>query len=310
MGDELVKKTLEASKDALSEAVPEAREIIEKTRSKLGREKLRFDLDSADALYEAFEEFREGVNEIVDEVRGKLETVFKGTFLEGLFGKKEEEKIEAKVENDSSSKRGKKEKRKIELMVGYEKLPVNKSLKLDFPSESTTLTSDIQHNRFIPALHKNPRDHNGVDIGMPVGTPIKSPGIGRVIYNRTTMSGSAGWYLDVEYNLNGKRKVMRFMHMKERSPFPPGALVKAGDVLGLSGATPPGKVTGPHLHFEVRNGGMPGNYGSAEDPYDYCPEHVRTAIGEDRLEKRGYGENDVFWTDRKSEDSDNDSATV
>jgi len=36
-----------------------------------------------------------------------------------------------------------------------------------------------------------------------------------------------------------------------------GAKVQAGDTIGLSGAS--GNVTGPHLHFEIHQNGVPVN---------------------------------------------------
>lgn len=44
---------------------------------------------------------------------------------------------------------------------------------------------------------------------------------------------------------------------------PPGAVVHAGNIIGISGKT--GKVTGAHLHFELRISGKPAN------PQDYLP---------------------------------------
>jgi murein DD-endopeptidase MepM/ murein hydrolase activator NlpD len=41
----------------------------------------------------------------------------------------------------------------------------------------------------------------------------------------------------------------------------PGEEIRRGEILGFSGAS--GKVTSPHLHFEVRVGGTPVN------PYKY-----------------------------------------
>ena len=49
----------------------------------------------------------------------------------------------------------------------------------------------------------------------------------------------------------------------------PGQEIRRGEVLGYSGAT--GKVTAPHLHFEVRLGGNPVN------PYPYLTRSAMTA---------------------------------
>jgi murein DD-endopeptidase MepM/ murein hydrolase activator NlpD len=96
------------------------------------------------------------------------------------------------------------------------------------------------------------RIHHGVDIAVPTGTPIRAMAPGRVHF-AGTMSGY-GLVVMVDHR-GGYRTV--YAHLSEIH-------VRAGDriqgrpVIGLSGAT--GRVTGPHLHFEVRYGGR------AEDP--------------------------------------------
>jgi len=52
----------------------------------------------------------------------------------------------------------------------------------------------------------------------------------------------------------------RYAHLHEIY-VQPDALIAQGDTIGLSGST--GRVTGPHLHFEVRLNDV------AKDPLDY-----------------------------------------
>jgi murein DD-endopeptidase MepM/ murein hydrolase activator NlpD len=98
----------------------------------------------------------------------------------------------------------------------------------------------------------NARLHHGVDIAVPTGTPIRAMAPGRVHF-AGTMSGY-GLVVMIDHR-RGYRTV--YAHLSEIH-------VRAGDrvhgrpVIGLSGAT--GRVTGPHLHFEIRHGDR------AEDP--------------------------------------------
>jgi len=88
--------------------------------------------------------------------------------------------------------------------------------------------------------------HTGVDFAAPTGTPIHAAGPGTVIhagwrggYGRTVMikhpSGHVTLYAHQSRIARGIRK---------------GVKVRQGQVIGYVGAT--GRVTGPHLHFEVR----------------------------------------------------------
>ncbi len=85
--------------------------------------------------------------------------------------------------------------------------------------------------------------HNGTDFGTPTGTPIYSTGEGRVIMVRN--HPYAGNYVVIEHNSIYKT---RYLHLS-KILVKKGQFVKRGQKIGLSGAT--GRVTGPHLHFEV-----------------------------------------------------------
>lgn len=84
--------------------------------------------------------------------------------------------------------------------------------------------------------------HRGIDIAVPVGTPVKAVRPGRV-----AMAGLQGAYgvavilehADGSRTLYGHNSLARVQ---------PGELVEAGTVIALSGNS--GRSTGPHVHFE------------------------------------------------------------
>jgi murein DD-endopeptidase MepM/ murein hydrolase activator NlpD len=86
--------------------------------------------------------------------------------------------------------------------------------------------------------------HMAFDIGVPVGTPIKTTMDGTVIH--------AGWNDQGYGNLviveNGDYRTY-YAHLSS-IPVSVGDAVAAGSVIGLSGNT--GHSTGPHLHYEIR----------------------------------------------------------
>lgn len=92
------------------------------------------------------------------------------------------------------------------------------------------------------------RRHQGVDLGMPVGTPLYAVFDGKVRV-ATTMHGY-GKVMIVRHN-NGMETVYGHMSAFDKQP---GDIVHAGDVIGKSGNT--GRSTGPHLHFETRYNGL------------------------------------------------------
>jgi len=93
--------------------------------------------------------------------------------------------------------------------------------------------------------------HTGVDIIANVGTPVMAAAGGVVSAN--TFSPEYGNMVDVDHD-NGLTS--RYAHLS-RSLVKVGDVVMKGQVIALVGAT--GRVTGPHLHFEVRENGIPLN---------------------------------------------------
>jgi murein DD-endopeptidase MepM/ murein hydrolase activator NlpD len=105
--------------------------------------------------------------------------------------------------------------------------------------------------------------HTGVDISAAMGTPVHAAADG--IVSRAEYWGGYGKMVAIDHG-NGMHTW--YAHLS-RFEVVPGQEIRRGEVLGYSGAT--GKVTAPHLHFEVRLGGNPVN------PYPYLTRSAMTA---------------------------------
>jgi murein DD-endopeptidase MepM/ murein hydrolase activator NlpD len=104
--------------------------------------------------------------------------------------------------------------------------------------------------RYHPILHFT-RFHAGVDIGAGWGSPIVAAGDGRVV--GAGWGGGFGREVQIAH-AGGLTSV--YGHMSEVVA-QPGSYVRAGQLIGYVGSS--GLSTGPHLHFEVRQGGQPVN---------------------------------------------------
>jgi murein DD-endopeptidase MepM/ murein hydrolase activator NlpD len=102
--------------------------------------------------------------------------------------------------------------------------------------------------------------HTGIDIPARVGTPVVAAGSGKVIWAGSGLYNGEndpddpyGLAIAIQHDFSyrGESLYTIYGHM-DRIDVVWGQLVKTGEPLGLSGAT--GRVTGPHLHFEVRVG--------------------------------------------------------
>jgi murein DD-endopeptidase MepM/ murein hydrolase activator NlpD len=97
-------------------------------------------------------------------------------------------------------------------------------------------------DRFGP---RGNRFHTGVDFPAPTGTPVAAAGGGQVTYAGHL---TGGWGLVVTIAHGSGVRTM-YPHLS-RVDVEVGDRVASGARIGLVGAT--GRVTGPHLHFEVR----------------------------------------------------------
>lgn len=91
--------------------------------------------------------------------------------------------------------------------------------------------------------------HTGIDLSAKVGAPIHATAAGVV-----RSAGPRGGYGNAVEIDHGNGLTTLYAHASSLA-VKPGDRVERGDVIGEVGAT--GRATGPHLHFEVRNGGRP-----------------------------------------------------
>jgi murein DD-endopeptidase MepM/ murein hydrolase activator NlpD len=94
--------------------------------------------------------------------------------------------------------------------------------------------------------------YNGVDYGMPVGTPIYASAAGEILISKNSgYNGGYGNYVVIKHP-NNTQTVYGHMNYTVVSV---GQTVTQGQLIGYSGNT--GKSTGPHLHFEIRGAKNP-----------------------------------------------------
>jgi len=116
-------------------------------------------------------------------------------------------------------------------------------------------------SRFHP-VYKKWKTHNGVDIGgVGYTTPVLATKAGVVIISQR--SSSYGHYVVISH---GTGNTTLYAHMSSRA-VKVGDKVTQGQKIGVTGST--GVSTGPHLHYEITEGGK------RIDPLKYLPGYVK-----------------------------------
>jgi murein DD-endopeptidase MepM/ murein hydrolase activator NlpD len=93
--------------------------------------------------------------------------------------------------------------------------------------------------------------HKGLDISAPAGTPIYAPSRG--VVSGIERTPDYGLVLNITH---GTGLVTRYAHL-QRVNVKQGQVVQRGEAIAFIGDS--GRSTGPHLHYEVRIGGVPVN---------------------------------------------------
>lgn len=107
-------------------------------------------------------------------------------------------------------------------------------------------------SRFGPRKHPvlgYRKQHKGVDFAAPRGTPIMAAGTGTIV--RANRFGSYGNYVRIRHS-DGYATAYAHLSKFARG-IKNGRRVRQGQTIGYIGAT--GRVTGPHLHYEVLKNG-------------------------------------------------------
>jgi murein DD-endopeptidase MepM/ murein hydrolase activator NlpD len=114
------------------------------------------------------------------------------------------------------------------------------------PQVGGTITSGVGMR--IDPIDGKWRHHNGIDIAIPEGTPIKAVAPGVVVYSG--VRSGYGYTVLIEHD-NG---MITIYGHNSRLLVAQGQPVDAETTIALSGNT--GRSTGPHLHFEAWQAGV------------------------------------------------------
>lgn len=120
---------------------------------------------------------------------------------------------------------------------------------LRWPTDSVRVTQYFGNTAFAKSGAYNGKGHNGIDIGVPNGTPLKAALAGTVVGTGNT-DAVRGCYSFGKWVLikHGNGLSTLYAHLSQFA-VSAGQEVTTGQLIGYSGET--GYATGPHLHFGV-----------------------------------------------------------
>jgi murein DD-endopeptidase MepM/ murein hydrolase activator NlpD len=148
---------------------------------------------------------------------------------------------------------------------GARQRPVEENAVAGLPERDGTPGEPVEHAFLWPVSGSlnsgfGPRGsgfHDGLDIAAPEGTPIRAVERGEVIY-----SDELRGYGKIVIVRHGGGIVSVYAH-NQVNLVREGQQVARGEIIARVGST--GRVTGPHLHFEIRKNNL------AQDPMLYLP---------------------------------------
>lgn len=149
---------------------------------------------------------------------------------------------------------------KVSYSEVFEKLKLNQDMIRYWPSirpvKGGRITDGFGRRRH--PINGYTEIHKGIDISVPLGTPIYATADGRVI--AAMRNGPYGNYVRINHNTEKYGYATRYGHMN-KILVKKGQKVKRGDIIGEVGNT--GMSTASHLHYEVLF------YGESVNPVEY-----------------------------------------
>ena len=113
---------------------------------------------------------------------------------------------------------------------------------------SATISTPVRGTVSSPYGPRGGRNHDGIDIAAPTGTPVHAAACGTV-----SLAGQQSGYGNIVCITHTSQFSTCYAHLS-RFGVSNGAQVQQGQVIGYVGCT--GSCTGPHLHFETRVNGQ------------------------------------------------------
>ena len=117
--------------------------------------------------------------------------------------------------------------------------------------------------------------HNGIDFGIPNGTPVLAAAKGAV-EKVSFEDGGYGNYVKLRHTDSSSTFYTYYAHLMQAS-VSAGQSIEAGSVIGYSNNT--GASTGPHLHFGLRTSDTSGAYKGYIDAKPYLTNTVASGGG-------------------------------
>ena len=156
---------------------------------------------------------------------------------------KEKEALKTQLEGDLRTYES-----RLKYVLNPNLLPPAGSAALIWPVDRVVITQYFGKTADAGRLYAS-GTHNGIDFGIPIGTPIKAMANGTVAgtgnTDLTCPRASYGMWVYIKFD-NGLSGLYGHLSLIKVSA---GARVRTGDVIAYSGAT--GYATGPHLHLTV-----------------------------------------------------------
>lgn len=137
----------------------------------------------------------------------------------------------------------------LQFILDPNTIPTPGTAVFRWPVDNPYITQYFGYTKFAQSGAYGGSQHNGMDLGAPVGTKIYAPltGTVRSVGNTDAVPGCYSWgkWVLVDHP-NGLSSM--FAHLSHIS-VSPGQKLKTSDIVGYVGNT--GYSTGPHLHYTV-----------------------------------------------------------